>query len=142
MGLPAHINKGFTIISHESDAPTHRFSFIISTRYADRTVIGNLVGNFNDEVFNAKLRFWQGIMNVKYGRYGIYWYQSVTYLQVKESRRLDDLEKYNRAVTRATNEYVKRKEELEKLLFADEEIDKLQQDYKTRMKKIKKQYNQ
>lgn len=113
------------------------FSFYIGNHGDWRHLVGRYQGNIQDKEFRIKLDRVRARMMIK----GIPHHQSVSPVTIKEVKKLNNLERYNRKMSRLFNEFWRKVDSLTGL-FREEELQKLSLDYKNTVAILKERYNQ
>lgn len=100
-------------------------------------ILGRYIGNINDEDFAKKLARVRGRLWLKNVSYSESPYPEVQ----KEVKRMNDMERYNRKMSKVFAEYWRQIDKLNGL-FRDSEIKLLAIKYKATVSILKKRYNQ
>jgi len=141
--LPVPIPGTNFIILEEilpEDVKFHQFSFYAGNYYwSGADYVGCIIGTVDDPIFVKKLRYVQGIMNI---HFGALWHQTVSLLEERKHHRLDNLQKYTRALSKLKNAYNVRKSNIiaANKMFADDELRELENELQEAMIKIKDRY--
>lgn len=99
-------------------------------------VIGYYEGNINDPEFLAKLERVRGRLKLRNVNYN----ELPGYYTVKEVKRMNDLERYNRKMSKVFAEFWRRVDQCNGL-FREQEIKLLADKYKNTVAEMKKRYN-
>lgn len=141
---PYH-NKGFVIVpkeakEEESSTVVCMYQLAVCNHgTVDITpyIVGVFVGRIGDKVFQKKLQKARAIMYLK----GIYFIEYTCPLAGKEYQSMSDMSKYKRMLTKAHNEYNRRKQLIEGDLFYQDRLKELDVKLRNTIIKLKERYH-
>lgn len=137
-----HYNTGFIIIKELPEVINpfviQFFATKVGCHRMEPYYIGSLVGDpFQDTSFAKKLERIRGKLEAMNFVYHNVWHRQ----DLRKPRRLDDISKYRRKMSRIRNEYNRKVEEAQKTLFSDERLKELQRQLAHTEQVIRERYN-
>lgn len=138
MSLVLHKSKAttdFVIVGHPQQYEVNQVFLFWQGRPHKPVLLGSYVGNINNPDFANKINRVRGRLWLKNVNYS----EAPSALVVKEIKRMNDVERYNRKMSRVFNEFWRRID-LCTGLFREDQIKDLSERYKQTVVTLKKRY--
>jgi len=135
---------GIIHVPSQEREPTTQFRFYVRLRgwHDEREYLGSITGTVECPISSERLARLRGYLRSKFGT-RLEQQPAPLEVQTKESRRMTDLERYNRKLKMVQREYDRRRDEIMQTeLFKQEAMAQLDQQLQETIKAMKITYNQ